>query len=116
MMKDLRAIETLWKTLQSERYKTQQAMVLGIQEEMFGGYFFFGKMDIVEIEPLKPSEMIDAYAYRQKWETFAFITEEALCYRSVKQRSIQAFPEIPLALYRRSDYIRVTISDNNRHG
>lgn len=80
MTRDLRNIETLWKTFQSGNYGSCPILVLGIQKEMFEGFghFFFGKMDIVEIEPLKPNELVNAY--RQKWQTFDVITEYALLY------------------------------------
>jgi DNA polymerase III delta prime subunit len=80
MTRDLRAIETLWKTLQYGEYEIYQIIVLGIQKEMFGGHFFFGKMDIVEIPPFKPTEMVEAY--KQKWQAINnglyIITEDAL--------------------------------------
>lgn len=74
MNKDLRDVEDLWKKLQEQ--KTPPILILGIQKEMFGGHFFFGKMDIVELSPLKPDEMLEAY--KKKWETTEPFSEEAL--------------------------------------
>jgi len=37
-----------------------------IQKEMFRGHFFFGKMEKVELEPLKPEQMVEAYRKRFK--------------------------------------------------
>ena len=78
MNKDLRDVENLWKTMQErkERIPHSQVMVLGIQKEMFGGHFFFGKMDIVELSPLKPEEMLEAY--KKKWQDTEPFTPEAL--------------------------------------
>jgi hypothetical protein len=33
---------------------------------MFRGHFFFGKMEKVELEPLKPEQMVEAYRKRFK--------------------------------------------------
>lgn len=76
MNKDLKLVETIWKKLQGNEYETWQIFVLGIQKEMFGGHFFFGKMDIVELEPLKSTELVEAY--KKKWETSEPFTDDAL--------------------------------------
>jgi hypothetical protein len=78
MGRDIGAVHTLWITLASDRYETYQILVLGVQKEMYEKYrhFFFGKMDIVELEPFKPEELVSAY--KQKWETFDIFTEDAL--------------------------------------
>jgi len=43
---------------------------------MFRGHFFFGKMEKVELEPLKPEQMVEAY--RKRFETIKPFTEDAL--------------------------------------
>jgi len=40
--------------------------ILAIQKEMFRDHFFFGKMEKVELEPLKPEQMVEAYRKRFK--------------------------------------------------
>jgi hypothetical protein len=71
MDKDLRSIADLW-------VKSNGLFVIGIQKEMFEQrrHFFMGKMSIVELSPLKPAEM--AEAYKKKWTTIEPFTEEAL--------------------------------------
>jgi hypothetical protein len=43
---------------------------------MYGGHFFFGKMDIVELCRLKPTELLNAY--KSKWKSVEPFTEDAL--------------------------------------
>ncbi len=96
MSKDLRNIESLWKqvadlTTKQEvtetdgdittisivpKRRTLPTLVLGIQKEMYGGHFFLGKMIAVELSPMKPEEMVEAY--KSKWGTVEPFTEEAL--------------------------------------
>ena len=77
MVRDLRDVEVLWKKLQQAPYElTNQIFVVGCQKELFKGHFFFGKMDVVEIEALKPEELIEAY--KKKWEDVKPFTEDAL--------------------------------------
>jgi hypothetical protein len=40
--------------------------ILAIQKEMFYDHFFFDKMEKVELEPLKPEQMVEAYRKRFK--------------------------------------------------
>lgn len=77
MVEDLRTLENLWKRateIAGDDAKT--IFVIGIQKEMYGGHFFFGKMDIVVLTPMKTEEMVAAY--KQKWTTIEPFTEEAL--------------------------------------
>lgn len=79
MIRDLRDVETLWKKLQQIPYSGSglfHVFLIGCQKELFGGHFFFGKMDVVEIKPLKPNELVQAY--KQKWKSVEPFTEEAL--------------------------------------
>ena len=48
-----------------------------IQKEMFRDHFFFDKMEKVELEPLKPEQMVEAYRKRFKKAIEPF-TEDAL--------------------------------------
>jgi len=51
--------------------------ILAIQKEMFRDHFFFDKMEKVELEPLKPEQMVEAYRKRFKKAIEPF-TEDAL--------------------------------------
>jgi DNA-binding transcriptional ArsR family regulator len=50
--------------------------ILAIQKEMFRDPFFFGKMVKVELEPLKPEQMVEAY--RKRFKELGPFTEGAL--------------------------------------
>lgn len=52
--------------------------VLAIQKEMFHDHFFFDKMLRVELEPLAPEQMLDAY--KQRFKSTEPFTEE-VCLR-----------------------------------
>jgi hypothetical protein len=74
---DLQSIETIWKrAIDTAGSELKVTFVLGIQKETFGGHFFYGKMHIVELEPMKKDEMIEAY--KHKWKTTEPFTPEAL--------------------------------------
>jgi predicted XRE-type DNA-binding protein len=75
MFRDLRLIENLWKRV-TEKGEMNHIFLIGIQKEMFGGHFFFGKMHIVTLPPMKIEEMLAAY--KKKWMTAEPFTEEAL--------------------------------------
>jgi hypothetical protein len=74
MAKDLEEIYWLWSSLTRRGLKPN--LVVAIQKEMFGGHFFFDKMEKIELEPLKPEQMLEAYVKRFK--TTEPFTEEAL--------------------------------------
>jgi len=50
--------------------------ILAIQKKMFRDHFFFDKMEKVELEPLAPDQMLEAYLNR--FETTDPFTEDAL--------------------------------------
>lgn len=79
MNKDLRAIADLW-------VKSEGVWIIGIQKEMFKDEFFFGKMSIVELSPLKPPEMVEAY--KRKWMSVEPFTEDALIQLAALSRGI----------------------------
>jgi hypothetical protein len=74
MTKDLEEICWLWNTI-AENYGNAN-MVVAIQKEMFRGHFFLDKMYKIELEPLKPEEMLEAY--RKALGTLEPFTSEAL--------------------------------------
>jgi len=85
MNRDWSAVQSLWKGLRKEAERSQ-VFVFGIQKEMFGGHFIYGKMDIVELSPFKPEEMLEAY--RKTWETTEPFTEDALLLLAELSRGI----------------------------
>jgi hypothetical protein len=75
MARDLNDIYRLWVNL-SKTKGQKPNIVLAVQKEMFGGHFFFDKMQKIELEPLQPEQMIEAY--RNHFRTTEPFTEEAL--------------------------------------
>ena len=78
MAKDLDEIYWLWNSL-SGRIKVEGVrpnFVIAIQKEMFRDHFFFDKMERVELEPLKPDEMVGAF--RKRFKVTDPFTEDAL--------------------------------------
>ncbi len=75
MVRDLNDIHWLWVTL-SNKPKCKPNIVLAVQKEMFGGHFFFDKMQVVELEPLEPAKMLEAYS--KHFGTVEPFDEEAL--------------------------------------
>jgi DNA-binding transcriptional ArsR family regulator len=79
MTKDLEEIYWLWEWASQTARSDVQAgpnIVVAIQKEMSRGHFFFDKMDKVELEPLRPEEMVEAY--RKRFKAVEPFTEDAL--------------------------------------
>ena len=75
MTTDLQDVYWLWNDLvKASVWKPN--LVIGVQKEMFAGHFFFDKMVKVELEPLAPDQMLEAYLRR--FETTDPFTEDAL--------------------------------------
>jgi len=51
-------------------------MVVAVQKEMYGGHFFFDKMHKIELEPLEPARMVEAFVKR--FNDTGPLTEDAL--------------------------------------
>jgi hypothetical protein len=62
--RDLEDIYWLWNTLTS--HSKAPNIVLAIQKEMYRDNFFFDKMQRIELEPLQPKQMLEAYVRRFK--------------------------------------------------
>jgi hypothetical protein len=75
MTKDLEETYWLWNTLASSS-SVQPSIVLAIQKEMFRDHFFFYKMRVIELRPLRPEQMIEAHMRRFK--SLDPFTDEAL--------------------------------------
>jgi hypothetical protein len=77
MAKDLQEIYWLWNTLASSSSPSiPPKIILAVQKEMFRDHFFFDKMEKVELEPLKPEQMVEAY--RKRFKAIEPFTEDAL--------------------------------------
>jgi hypothetical protein len=72
MAKDLEGIYWLWNTLA----ETGANVVVAVQKEMFCDHFFFDKMQRIELEPLRPEQMLEAY--KRRFFGSEPFTEEAL--------------------------------------
>jgi len=85
MARDLDDIYRLWVNL-SKTKGQKPNIVLAVQKEMFGGHFFFDKMQKIELEPLQPEQMIEAY--RKHFVTTEPFTEEALLTLALMSRGV----------------------------
>jgi hypothetical protein len=106
MAKDLQEIYWLWNTLTSSSSSSVPTnIVLAIQKEMFRDHFFFDKMEKVELEPLKPEQMVEAY--RKRFKAIKPFTEDALLSLARMSRGI----------FRRFlRYITFTLQYSESHG
>jgi hypothetical protein len=75
MARDLDDIYRLWNSL-ARMSDDRPNLVIAIQKEMFRGHFFLDKMEKIEIQPLEPRRMLEAYMARFK--TTEPFTEDAL--------------------------------------
>jgi len=62
MARDLEGIYWLWNFI--IQHNKDASIVVAIQKEMFRDHFFFDKMDKIELEPLRPDQMVQAYLNR----------------------------------------------------
>jgi len=76
MAKDLEEIYWLWNSLRLTNATTGPNLVIAIQKEMFSGHFFFDKMSMVELKPLQPSEIVEAYL--RQFKTIDPFTDDSL--------------------------------------
>jgi DNA-binding MarR family transcriptional regulator len=79
MAKDLDEIYWTWNALSHTRSldnDVKPSLVLAIQKEMFQRHYFFDKMQKIELQPLRPEQMLKAYTKRFK--TAHPFTEDAL--------------------------------------
>ena len=77
--KDLEGIYWLWDSLSkilSPTNKTSPNLVIAIQKEMFQSHFFFDKMIKIELQPLTPEQMLEAY--QKRFKNFHPFTKDAL--------------------------------------
>jgi len=60
MAKDLQEIYWLWNTL-TQTADARPNFIIAIQKEMFRDHYFFDKMEKIELQPLEPKQLLDAY-------------------------------------------------------
>jgi DNA-binding MarR family transcriptional regulator len=76
-----------------------------IQREMFRDHFFFDKMEKVELQPLKPEQMVEAY--QKRFKIIKPFTEDALL----------ALARMSRGIFRRFlRYITLTLQYSEWHG
>jgi len=98
MSSDLNGIYRLWLRLREANVIAN--FLVFVQKEMFRDHFFYGKMDVVEIEPLTPEELLEAY--KKRFRGVDPFTEEALLLLGKLSRGI----------FRRfMRYIRLAVED-----
>ncbi len=76
MAKDLEEIYWLWNSLRLTDATPGPNLVIAIQKEMFSGHFFFDKMSMIELKPLQPNQMVEAYV--KQFKTTKPFTDDAL--------------------------------------
>jgi hypothetical protein len=74
MARDLEEIYWLWNSITN--CNRQANIVLAIQKEMFHDHFFFDKMQKIELRPLQPEEIVEAY--KKRFKTTDPFTNDAL--------------------------------------
>lgn len=72
MTRDLTEIQALWEKLSSKEVN----IVISVQKELFSGHFFFGKMNVVELQLLKPEELM--HVFKTRFSNCDLITDDAL--------------------------------------
>ena len=76
MAKDLEGIYWLWNSLTQTKSPAKSNLVIAIQKEMFQSHFFFDKMIKIELQPLTPEQMLEAY--QKRFKNFHPFTKDAL--------------------------------------
>jgi len=71
MSKHLLEVQELW-----EKVGADKNIVIAIQKELFTGHFFFGKMDAIELTPLKPEELM--HVFKTQFPKCNLIMDDAL--------------------------------------
>jgi len=75
MATDLSDIYWLWNNL-ARTSEASPNIVVTVQKEMFGSHFFFDKMHKIELEPLEPAQMVQAF--HKRFNCTGPFTEDAL--------------------------------------
>lgn len=79
MARDLEDMHWMWDSIcrpRSVKDDRNPTLVIAIQKEMFHGHYFFGKMEKIELTPLRPEQILEAY--KRRFKTADPFTEDAL--------------------------------------
>jgi hypothetical protein len=79
MRKDLASIQEWWERnfVDHSGEKPQEtSLVIFFQKELYRGHFLMGKLDVYELKPLTPQQLVDCY--KKSFNSTAPFTEEAL--------------------------------------
>jgi len=82
MMKHLDDIGQLWHHFRDR----DMVFLITAQKELFTGHYLLGKMSIIELTPLKPQELLEAY--KKRFKTTEPFTEEALILTAELSRGV----------------------------
>jgi hypothetical protein len=76
MSKDVDELQHMWNEFMEKN--TETTFLIAVQKEivMKKPHFFFGKVRWLDLEPLTPEQLLEAYL--QKWTTYEPFTEDAL--------------------------------------
>jgi hypothetical protein len=89
MSRDFTNLQAWWENVltdQFEGYTQNINLVLFFQKELFHGHFFMGKLDVYELKPLTPDELLKCY--KNLFQSFDPFTEDALSEIAVLSRGI----------------------------
>jgi len=89
MHNDLTKLQFWWENVftdQLEGYTQHVNLVLFFQKELFHGHFFFGKLDVYELKPLTPDQLLECY--RSLFNDFYPFTEDALREIAILSRGV----------------------------
>ena len=87
MAKDFEEVYWLWNFLSDSTFRVPKPnLVIAVQKEMFQGHFFFDKMQKIDLQPLQPNKMVEAY--RGHFKTTEPFTEDALLMLARMSRGI----------------------------
>ena len=75
MTRDLSEFQNFWGRL-SKYEERNTNIVLAIQKELFTGHFLFGKMSVIELQPLKPEELM--HVFKTQFPECDLIVDDAL--------------------------------------
>ncbi len=62
------------------------SLVIAIQKEMFQNHYFFDKMEKIELQPLRPEQMLEVY--KKRFKTFHPFIDDALLMLAKMSRGI----------------------------
>jgi len=79
MRKDLTSIQECWESVFIDHYdheRQKTSLVVFFQKELFRGHFLMGKLDMYELKPLTPEQLLECY--RMNFGSSVPFTDEAI--------------------------------------